>query len=461
MTTSPLLTDPVRAWAPFAPTGDDPWDRARVAHLHRRAGFAAPWWVLERDARDGLDASVERLLEGEPATADGRPAASFDALLDRMARQLADSASLTRLQGIWLYRMIFSAHPLRERMTLFWHNHFATSNTKVENAGLMQRQNDLFRSHALGSFPALLAAVGKDPAMLIWLDSRANRKARPNENYAREVMELFTLGRGHYSERDVQEAARAFTGWFVQRDRFREIAGQHDDGEKTILGRSGRFDGDDIPAILLDQPACATFLCTKLVRHFLTETDPIPPELVAPLADEFRESGYQARVPLRTILRSALFHDRSMRRRRVKCPVEFAVGTIRALEILRPTVQADALAEACARMGQSLYVPPSVAGWEWGPAWANSTTMLNRTNLILGLLSRDDVPLGRRCDPLALARKYDASTPERGAEFLIDLLVQPSTDRFAGGCSPPRSRRRSPERRRPTLRGESCARPRP
>ncbi|MEA2630779.1 MAG: hypothetical protein QOE66_998 [Chloroflexota bacterium] len=429
MTTSPLLTDPVRAWAPFEPTRDDPWDLARVAHLHRRAGFAAPWGVLERDRRDGLDTSVERLLDGEPATADGRPAASFDALLDGMARQLADSASLARLQGIWLYRMVFSGHPLRERMTLFWHNHFATSNTKVNNTGLMQRQNDLFRAHALGLFPALLAAIGKDPAMLIWLDASANRKARPNENYAREVMELFTLGRGHYSERDVQEAARAFTGWFVQRDRFRAIAMQHDDGEKTILGHTGRFGGDDIPAILLEQPACAGFLCTKLVRYFLTETDPVTPELVDPLAKEFRASGYEVRVPLRTILRSALFHDRAMRRRRVKCPVEYAVGTIRALEVVKPTVQADALAEACTRMGQGLYAPPSVAGWEWGPAWANSTTLLNRANLSLALLSDEDAALGRRCDPLALARKYDASTPEQGAEFLIDLLVQDAFDR--------------------------------
>jgi uncharacterized protein (DUF1800 family) len=428
MTTSALLTDPVRAWAPLVPGPADPWDLPRVAHLHRRAGFAAPWAVLQRDLHDGLDRSVDRMLDGEPTTSDGRSAAESDALLDGMAAQLAPAASLTRLQGIWLYRMIFTAHPLRERMTVFWHNHFATSNTKVNNTALMQRQNDLLRTHALGRFLPLLAAVAKDPAMLIWLDSTANRKAHPNENFAREVMELFTLGRGRYTERDIQEAARAFTGWFVQGGRFREVAAQHDNGEKAILGHTGRFDGDDIPAILLEQPACAEFLCTKLVRAFVTEIDPVTPELVAPLAEAFRTSGSEIRAPLSMILRSTLFHDPEIRRRRVKSPVEHAVGTIRALEVVRPTVQADALAEACVRMGQALYAPPSVAGWDGGTAWANSTTMLNRTNLILALLGDEDAALGRRLDPAALARKHDATTMEQGAGFLIDLLVQDGFD---------------------------------
>jgi uncharacterized protein (DUF1800 family) len=424
----PQLTDPARAWARFEPTPRDPWDAPRVAHLHRRAGFAPSWAVLERDVQEGPDRAILRLLDGETTTSDGRSAAESDALFDGMAAQLAPSASLARLQGIWLYRMIFTAHPLRERMTLFWHNHFATSNTKVNDPGLMQRQNDVLRAHALGRFPALLAAMGRDPAMLVWLDSTANRKAHPNENYARELMELFTLGRDHYSERDVQEAARAFTGWFVQGGRFREIVAQHDAGAKTVLGHTGTFDGDDIPAILLEQPACAEFLCNKLIRAFITETDPIPPGLVGPLAQEFRASGYDIRVPVAMILRSAWFHDRQVRRCRVKSPVEHAVGTIRALEILRPTVQADALAEACTRMGQALYAPPSVAGWDGGAAWANSTTMLNRTNLILALLSDQDAGLGRRFDPAALARKHGALTPEQAAGFLIDLLVQDGLD---------------------------------
>ena len=429
MTTPALFNDPERAWAPFEPGRDAPWDRARVAHLHRRAGFSAPWAVLQRDLREGPGPSVERLLNGEPTAADGRPASEFDELADEMARQLAPGAALARLQAIWLYRMVFTGHPLRERMTLFWHNHFATSEAKVQNPSLMQRQNDLFRAHALGDFSTLLAAVVKDPAMLIWLDSTANRKAHPNENFAREVMELFTLGRGLYTERDVQEAARAFTGWFVTRDRFQEVASQHDAGSKTVLGRAGNFDGDDIPGILLAQPSCAEFLCGKLVRAFVNEVDAVPPALIEPLAKAFRGSGYDVRVPLSTILRSNLFFDPGALRRRVKSPVEFVVGTVRALEIVKPTVQADAMAESCARMGQSLFAPPSVAGWDGGPAWANSTTMLNRTNLVLALLSSDNAALGRRLDPTALARRHGFTDAPGVARFYTDLLVQDAFDR--------------------------------
>lgn len=429
MSAPSLLTDPARAWARYRPGPDAPWDLARVAHLHRRAGFSAPWATLQRDLRDGPEASVDRLIRGETASADGKPAAEFEALADEMARQLAPAASLTRLQGIWLYRMIFTGHPLRERMTLFWHNHFAASQAKVGNAGLMQRQNNLFRAHALGDFTQLLAAVGKDPAMLIWLDSTANRKAHPNENYAREVMELFTLGRGRYAENDVREAARAFTGWFVVRDRFQEIAAQHDGGPKTVLGRTGNFDGDDVPGILLSQPSCAEFLCGKLVRQFVSEVDPLPPALIGPLADAFRGSGYDVRVPLATILRSSLFFDAAVRRRRVKGPVEFAVGTIRALEVLKPTVQADALAESCARMGQGLYAPPSVVGWDGGTAWVNSATMLNRVNLALALLSSESETLGKRLDPAALAKRHGFTDAPGVSRFTTNLLVQDAFDR--------------------------------
>jgi uncharacterized protein (DUF1800 family) len=429
MSTHPLMSDPSRAWAPFEPGPGNPWDLAKVAHLHRRAGFAAPWPTLRRDLADGPEASVARLLDGGATAGDGSPAVEFETLADAMAAQLAPEAGLTRLQGIWLYRMIFTPHPLRERMTLFWHNHFATSHAKVKNSGLMQRQNDLLRAHALGDFRSLIAAIGRDPAMRIWLDSTENRKAHPNENYAREVMELFTLGRGHYTEKDIREAARAFTGGFVIRDRFVDVAAQHDDGVKTVLGHSGRFRGDDLPAILLAQPACAEFLCGKLARHFVTDVDPLPESLVAPLAEAFRASDYDIRVPVKAILRSNLFFDPAVRRRRVKSPVEFAVGTVRALEVLKPTVPAEALATACGRMGQNLYAPPSVAGWDGGPAWANSTAMLARANLVLGLLSSDDPALGKRCDVNALAARHGASTPSETTAFLLDLLVQDAFDR--------------------------------
>ena len=227
-----------------------------------------------------------------------------------MATRVGSDATPARLQGLWLYRMILTARPLRERMTLFWHNHFATSLSKVQNPVLMQRQNGLLREHALGNFRAMLAAVGKDPAMLVWLDATANRKAKPNENYAREVMELFTLGRGRYTEKDIQEAARAFTGWFVVRDRFSMLPTQHDDGVKTIFGKTGRFRGEDVPGLLLDQPACAEFLAAKLYRQFVNEVDTPAPTLLAPLAKSLRSSDYDIAAAVRMILRSNLFFDR-------------------------------------------------------------------------------------------------------------------------------------------------------
>jgi uncharacterized protein (DUF1800 family) len=422
-TTKSLMDDPERAWAAFQPDRSRPWDLEAVSHLHRRAAFAAPWSVLERDLKDGPDASIKRLLDGESTAGDGTPAAEFATFLGAMAARLGPTAELEGLQAIWLYRMIFSPHPLRERMTLFWHNHFATSIAKVKNSALMQRQNDLLRAQALGDFRGLLRAIGKDPAMLIWLDSTVNKKAHPNENYAREVMELFSLGRGHYSEKDVQEAARAFTGWFVIQDEFSVVPRQHDDGPKTVLGRTGSWSGDDIPAILVEQPACADWICRKLFRYFVSESHPPSEALIAPLARAFRESDCQARVPVAMILHSNLFFDPIMRRRRVKCPVEFAVGTVRSLEILRPTVAPAALARACVQMGQSLYEPPSVAGWEWGRTWINSTTMLARTNLALALLSDDDEAMGHRCDPAKLAARHGFRRPEEAARFLIHLLV--------------------------------------
>ena len=424
MIRSPLLDDPAAAWSPYDPATDGSWDRSRVAHLHRRAGFTASWPVLQRDLNDGPQASVDRLLAGEPTGADGQSAADQDAMMNVMATQFAATNNLARVQGVWLYRLIFTVNPLRERMTLFWHNHFATSNAKVANTSLMQAQNELLRRHALGDFQVMLREMARDPAMLAWLDCTANRKAHPNENYAREVMELFTLGRGRYTEVDIQQAARAFTGSFVQNDRFKDVPAQHDDGEKTILGRTGRFKGDDVATILLEQPACAEFLCSKLYRHFVSEVDAPTPELIAPLADCLRKANYEVKAPVEMILRSRLFFSPSTRRRRVKSPVELAVGTIRALEILKPTVSAEALAQATERMGQSLYTPPSVAGWEGGPAWINTTTTLARSNFVLGILGKDG-GLGNRFDAKKLVERHKATDQ---ADFFVDLLVQDAFD---------------------------------
>ena len=428
MRTIALMNDPAKAWARFEPGPDRPWDLPGVAHLHRRAGFAAPWAILDRDRIDGVAAAVDRLIEGEPTSGDGQTAAEFAAFLDAMGDRLGASAAPERLRGIWLYRMIHSPRPLLERMTLFWHDHFATSIAKVGNPAAMQAQNALLRSHALGDFKTLLERVGKDPAMLIWLDATANRRAKPNENYAREVMELFSLGRGRYTETDIREAARALTGRFVNGDKFSELPAQHDAGPKTILGRTGTFSGDDLPSILLEQPSCAEFLARKLFRQFVSEVDAPSEALLAPLAGAFRASGYDIKAPVRMILRSNLFHDPAIRRRRVKGPVEMVIGAIRSLEALRPTVSADALGEACSRMGQTLYAPPSVAGWEGGAAWINSTALIARTNFSMALLSKGDRDFGGRCDPTALAARHGFSGPTESTRFIVELLAQDAFD---------------------------------
>lgn len=417
------VLDSSAAWAPYEPDGSEPWDLPRVAHLHRRAGFLASWSTLQRDLKDGPEASINRLLDGDSTSLDGQPAEEFSAFLDQMAEKVG-TAGLDRLQAVWLYRMVLSPHPLRERLTLFWHDHFATSDEKVNNPRLMQSQNALLRQHALGDFGALLRQIARDPAMLVWLDCSTNRKAHPNENYAREVMELFTLGRGNYSEKDIQEAARAFSGSFVRGGQFREVPEQHDPGPKTILGQTGAFDGDDVAEILLDQPACARFLVRKLYALFVNEIDEPSDDLIEPVAEVFQASGYQVREPVSMILRSRLFFDPSNRRRRVKSPVEFTVGSVRALEVLNPSVSAEALAKACGRMGQSLFAPPSVAGWDGGPAWINTTSSLARANFALALLSDSDPGLGKRLNPLDLASRHGFNSPKAAAGFYVDLLVQ-------------------------------------
>ena len=256
-------------WAPYRPTAESPWDLRRVVHLHRRAGFAATGEELRRDLEDGPEASVDRLLAGRmlPAAA----AAEFERVSATIAEAAVDSRNPDRLKAWWIFRMLLGPDPLAERLTLMWHNHFATGNQKVDDLAAMRRQNDLFRRHARAPFGELLNAAVRDPALLIWLDAPGNRKGHPNENLARELMELFTLGIGHYSESDVKEAARALTGWTVADGAFLEYAANHDPGEKTILGRSGKWGGSGLIRLLLEHPATARRLAGRLCETFMGE----------------------------------------------------------------------------------------------------------------------------------------------------------------------------------------------
>lgn len=266
-------------------------------------------------------------------------------------------------------------------MTLFWHGHFATSIAKVGDARLMYAQNALFRSESLGSFGTLLHAVTRDPAMLIWLDGARNRRGAPNENYAREVMELFTLGVGQYTQDDVVDAARAFTGPGVDREsgQFVYRPRLHDNGEKTVLGRTGNLDANGAVDAILAQPRTARFIVGKLWREFVSPT-PDGAE-VATIADRFRASHYDIKVALRSLLLSDAFWAPANRGTLVKSPVELVVGTLRALDLEPRNPRAEA--GATARMGEVLFAPPNVRGWPGGDAWITSSTLLARKEYLL------------------------------------------------------------------------------
>lgn len=357
------MSDP---FASFRPTAERPWDRRRAAHLLRRAGFAPSEEEVRDALRDGPAATASRLTRGEQE--------SLRALeLDELGASIATREDIGALRGWWLLRMRHTARPLAARLALFWHDHFATSYVKVGSVPMMLQQLRTFERHALGRFEDLLLAVARDPAMIVWLDGGANVKGRPNENFARELLELFTLGVGHYAEADVREAARAFTGW-QQRGgvaRFNRLA--HDDGEKTVLGQSGRFGAEDVIAIVLQQPACAEFLAEKMLREFVT---PSPPEgLRSVLATKLRETGFDLAATLETLLGGEAMFDPACRRARIKSPVELTVGMARSLDLQVP---ANVLADAASQMGQRLFEPPSVKGWDDHRAWLNSATMLVR-----------------------------------------------------------------------------------
>jgi uncharacterized protein (DUF1800 family) len=408
-------------WAPFQPTAKDPWDLHKVAHLHRRAGFGATRAVIERDVKDGPAASVDRLLKPRVMSAEEKH------VLDSLRQGVLDSRDAARLKAWWLYRVLLDPDLLREKLTLFWHGHFATSIRKVESAAQMFAQNETLRRHAMGPFAELLAAMIGDAAMLVWLDGADSKKEKPNENFGREFLELFTLGVDHYTEKDIREAARAFTGWDLEKDCgvYREAA--HDGGVKTFLKQTGAWKAADIVRISLEQPACAAFLCRKLYRFLVSEADEPKADLLAPLAEEMRSHNYDMAHVVGMILRSRHFYATANLRQRVKGPVELSAGLLRALEVPPADVRLLALALACERQGQDLFAPPNVKGWDGGKTWLDSAAVLARGNWC------NDVVWGNAglglpaYDPLAWAKCYDVA-PRKATGALLDLLLQGDCD---------------------------------
>lgn len=373
-------------------------DAAR--HLLNRTGFAASQAEIDAFAKLTREQAADRILRQAVTTAQTAPPRWVDEPIfpyyklralspeERMREQRLNVERGLELREWWFREMLTTPSPLTEKMTLFWHNHFATSQQKVRYGQLMYRQNALLRKHALGNFGALLKDIARDPAMVVYLDSAQNRRGQPNENFAREVMELFTVGEGQYSERDIKEVARAFTGWSLDRDTgefmFRPLL--HDGGGKTVLGRTGPFDGDAVLDILLQQPQTAEFITRKLWKEFVS---PEPDDEEAHrLARLFRNSRYDVKVLMRAMLTSDAFYAPSNRAVLIKSPVELVVGTLKQFDIetrtLRPFVLASAL------LGQNVMSPPNVKGWPGGDAWINSATLLGRKQLIDRLFRADD-----------------------------------------------------------------------
>jgi uncharacterized protein (DUF1800 family) len=364
-------------WQPYTPDDRAPWNRRRVLHLHRRAGFAGAWEEVERDLKDGPQAAVDRFLAGKAYTI--AVPEDFEATSRLLADAAVASGNIHRLKAWWLYRMIFSPDPLGERLTLLWHNHFATSNRKVQDVAMMRRQNDVCRRFARAPFAELLTHAIKDPAVLVWLDADSNRRERPNENLARELMELFTLGVGNYTESDVKEAARALTGWTVKNGEFRDVAAYHDEGEKLILGRRGNSSGDDLADILLKQEATSRRLAGRICELLMGEKV-VEQEAVQELAGGLRDHELNLDWAIETVLRSAAFFAEKNIGNRVLAPAEYIVGAVRALEVFDPPPSTIVLAEWTAAMGQDLFEPPNVFGWEGGRAWINGRSLIARSN---------------------------------------------------------------------------------
>lgn len=421
------LADPFAAWRP---SEREPWNLERVVHLHRRTGFGATWDEAARDLADDPDHAIERVLTGCArfplvlTTSDAaEPGDAFERLSSSLANAAVAGQDSARLEAWWLHRMLLGVDPLAERLALMWHNHFATSNLKLNDLAKMQRQNELFRRLGRAPFGELLRAVLNDPAVLLWLDAPANRKEHPNENLGREVMELFTLGVGHYDERDVKEAARALTGWTVTaRGAFREEAEHHDDGEKTLFGRTGRWRGDDLIAFLLEQPACAERLAFRLCELLFAEGVAGPAEQ-ASLVGQLRASGLDIGAAVATIVRSRLFFSDANLGLRILSPAEFIVGAARALDCIDPPPSTLLLAEWCTRAGQQLFQPPTVFGWEGGRAWISTASVLVRSRFA-GLLCDGALATERGVPPpLQWMRNHRVEDPALVRERLAALLL--------------------------------------
>jgi len=412
-------------------------ERVRMAHLLRRAGFGATRTELDHYVAMGQTAATEAILNYTKTSN-----AALESQLPTIDLGSSTPPTAAAIQSWWLQRMTLSARPLEEKMTLFWHGLLTSGLDKAGSAQLFT-QNQLFRSMALGNFDELLKAVSKNPAMMVYLDTETNRKGKPNENYARELMELFTTGIGHYTEDDVRESARSFTGWTLQGGKQLRYATAsqfvprlHDAGAKTFMGKTGTFTGDDIVEMLVPLRATAVRLTTRLFGFFAY---PNPdPEIVNHLADTFQKTHYNVGAVLREIFTIDAFYSDKAYRSLVKTPAELVAQTLKATGANAKTYTAAAV--AMAPMGQVLFYPPNVAGWPGGTSWINSSTLLTRINFANAATQRGQgslaaQSLGQLSDTLLDAnvspttrdglQSFEAAHPDDRTGLLFMVLATP------------------------------------
>ena len=393
---------------------------ALMAHLLRRAGFGATPTELERALEIGYDAMVDELLNPD------HPDVIPEDLIRRFHKEQSDLRGPGGAPGAhWVYRLVMTDTPLREKMCLFWHRLFATAHTKLIQGRVVTNQINMFREHGLGEFDNLLIELSRDPSMIMWLDNQDNHASNINENYGREILELFSMGVGNYTEDDIKETARAFTGWTIVNPEYMSIKmrnntmrpfgyiswqfkyndDDHDHGEKTILGETGDWNGEDAVRIICKHEATARFLARHLYHFFVADEPPVPqwpleppkdPEAIDTLCRIYFESGYSIKAMLEAIFKSDFFKSESVRYARIKSPAEMVIGTLRlAGPIELPSDEPAAANTACANMGQALLRPPSVEGWQGGTEWINTGTYVERVNFASRIL-KDPNKIGVR-----------------------------------------------------------------
>jgi uncharacterized protein (DUF1800 family) len=411
-------------------------DLALMAHLLRRAGFGANRDQLEAYAAKGYQATVEELLHPE----DQPP--FDDDLACRYIPYYRMGTSIDSYQSYWMYKMISTHRPLEEKMTLFWHHIFATSYSKLQRNPQMNKHYQMLQRHALGDFRTMLIDLSKDPAMIYWLDNNENQNGRPNENYGRELLELFSMGVGmdghpNYTENDVKECARAFTGWTMATQLPRYPYGDyvwdfeyrpqdHDDGEKVFLGERGRFNGEDIVDIIVRQPATARFLSRHLYNFFVADEPQVPawqttppqdPDALKMLEDEYFRSNYDIRSVLRVLFNSDFF--KNARFKKVKSPDELVAGVMRMVgDYTSPKPFSHEIANAASYMGQDLLNPPTVEGWHTGKEWIDSGALVERVNFASSRIGDTSLPGVRR-----MIDRLVVLGPAIGAEQLVDACL--------------------------------------